>query len=374
MIRTFLIPLLAIAGILFGVYTVVKSSRPKVAQPPLTEPPRAPFESFVAGAALIEASTENIAIGTPVGGVITVVFVEVGQRVKRGDPLFQVDDKIERARYEEAMAALRVAEVQQAEAKAAPRAEDLPPLEARLAEADADLNRATWELETGLKANEMAAISEDELTRRRYGEQAARARRLQAEAQLNLMRSGTWAPVLAVAEARVLAARATAAAARAELERRIVRAPVDGEILQSNVRLGEFAVAGPSSEPLVLMGDTTLLHARVDVDEHDAWRVKQEAPARAFIRGNKQLKMDLRFVRFEPFIVPKRSLTGDSRERVDTRVLQVLYSFERPSFPVYVGQQLDVYIEAAPLAEALREPPPPAVPTSTPTADNSNPS
>jgi len=55
--------------------------------------------------------------------------------------------------------------------------------------------------------------------------------------------------------------------------------------------------------------------------------------------------LSLTFDRIEPYIVPKRSLTGDNRERVDTRVLQVIYRFERPSFPLYVGQQVDVYIE-----------------------------
>jgi hypothetical protein len=43
--------------------------------------------------------------------------------------------------------------------------------------------------------------------------------------------------------------------------------------------------------------------------------------------------------------VPKRSLTGDNRERIDTRVLQVIYRFEKPAFSVYVGQQVDIYIE-----------------------------
>lgn len=54
----------------------------------------------------------------------------------------------------------------------------------------------------------------------------------------------------------------------------------------------------------------------------------------------------LEFVRFEPFVVPKRSLTGDSTERVDTRVLQVIYRVERDDIPLFVGQQLDVFIEA----------------------------
>ena len=44
---------------------------------------------------------------------------------------------------------------------------------------------------------------------------------------------------------------------------------------------------------------------------------------------------------------PKKSLTGDSSERVDTRVLQVIYRVEDAALPVYVGQLMDVFIEAS---------------------------
>ena len=57
----------------------------------------------------------------------------------------------------------------------------------------------------------------------------------------------------------------------------------------------------------------------------------------------------MKFYRVEPYVVPKKSLTGESTERVDTRVLQVLYSFSTDDLPVYVGQQMDVFIEAAPI-------------------------
>jgi len=56
--------------------------------------------------------------------------------------------------------------------------------------------------------------------------------------------------------------------------------------------------------------------------------------------------LGLRFVRVEPFVVPKKSLTGESTERVDTRVLQVIYAIEPGSANVYVGQQLDAFIQA----------------------------
>jgi hypothetical protein len=44
-------------------------------------------------------------------------------------------------------------------------------------------------------------------------------------------------------------------------------------------------------------------------------------------------------------VIPKKSLTGDNTERVDTRVLQVIYALEGAEGRVYVGQQLDVFLD-----------------------------
>ena len=69
------------------------------------------------------------------------------------------------------------------------------------------------------------------------------------------------------------------------------------------------------------------------------------APAIAFIKGMRSDPIPLRFVRIEPYVTTKISLTGDSTERVDTRVLQVIYQFDQSKAPVYVGQQMDIFIE-----------------------------
>jgi hypothetical protein len=84
----------------------------------------------------------------------------------------------------------------------------------------------------------------------------------------------------------------------------------------------------------------------VDVDEHEAWRVSPGTKAVATVRGNADLKTPLTFVRFEPFVLPKKSLTGDSTERVDTRVLQVIYRVDDEALPIFVGQQMDVFLES----------------------------
>jgi HlyD family secretion protein len=115
-----------------------------------------------------------------------------------------------------------------------------------------------------------------------------------------------------------------------------------------NIRVGEYAPTGTLSTPLMLVGNLDTLHVRTDVDENDAWRITPGAKARGSLRGNADISFEMTFVRIEPYVIPKRSLTGDSSERVDTRVLQVLYAFPPGDLPVYAGQQVDVFIEAAP--------------------------
>jgi multidrug resistance efflux pump len=122
---------------------------------------------------------------------------------------------------------------------------------------------------------------------------------------------------------------------------------MDGVILQNKVRLGQYAQCGPLAEPLMVFGGGRELHVRTDVDEEDAWRVKAGTAAVAHVRGNSKHHFALEFVRFEPYVIAKQSLTGAAQERVDTRVLQVIYRFRDHNTPVFDGQQMDVFISGA---------------------------
>jgi HlyD family secretion protein len=261
-------------------------------------PPESSFPSSVAGVGLVEACTENIAVGTHIAGIVQKVFVSVGHHVSVGDPLFEIDNRHLRAQLEFQRAALGVAS-------------------AELADLENQLGRAE-------RLARQKVISIDELDRNRFAARTLRARVLQAEAAIK--------------------------ASETDIARSRVTAPLDGKILKLNVRTGEFAPAGATSEPLLLMGSLAPLHLRVDVDEQDAWRVQPQAKAIASVRGNSSLQTILEFVRFEPYVMPKRSLTGDSTERVDTRVLQVIYRFHPDQLPIHVGQQMDVFIEAPPVS------------------------
>jgi RND family efflux transporter MFP subunit len=262
----------------------------------------------VAAEALVEASSENISIGTSLSDVVTEVPVVAGQMVKRGEPLFRLD-------------------VRQLQADLAARQADLGVAETEVKVDSALFDDAKQQLDFAETLSDKRAISSEELAKRKYAAQAAQAR-------------------LEAARAQVAAAAAQVKSVETHIERSTVCAPIDGQVLQVKIHVGEYAPAGVTATPLVLLGRLKPLYVRVDIDEHEAWRVNPGAKAIANVRGNADLKTPVTFVRFEPFVLPKKSLTGDSTERVDTRVLQVIYRVENDALPLFVGQQLDVFIEA----------------------------
>lgn len=296
---------LAIAGII-GIVLMIKKLRHETPPPvPIAQPTRSPFPQAVAASGIIEATKENVRIATSKPGLVTKVFVEIGSRVKPGDPLFQLDDREARARLRTAKSQMDVLETTLAAEKV--RLEDLTD----------QLQRTT-----ALAKDRVAP--EEERIRRQFAVEQTKAQ-------------------IATIQANLRATQEQVNQAETELEVLTVRAPREGVLLQLNIREGEFANVQPA-EPLMIIGEVDTLQIRADVDERNAPLVQPNQPAVAYIKGDTKNPIPLRFVRIDPFVIPKRSLTGDSAERVDTRVLQIIFQMDRPKVPVYVGQQVDVYI------------------------------
>ncbi len=113
----------------------------------------------------------------------------------------------------------------------------------------------------------------------------------------------------------------------------------------------------------MLLGETQRLQVRANVDEVNAPLVAPGAAGVASLKSMASKKIPLTFVRIEPYVVPKQSLTGENTERVDTRVLQIIYRFDRPPFPVYAGQQVDVFIERQAASNTKPVPSPAVLPS-----------
>jgi multidrug efflux pump subunit AcrA (membrane-fusion protein) len=269
-------------------------------------PPSSPFKATVGAGGLVEALGENVNVASIVSGVVEKVFVAVGDTVKKGDPLFQVVSSQESTALASSKKELAVLEAAvEVAAKELEQRQDIYDRTEKL------LIKNVSSAEEGVQAVLV------------LGQVTAQLAKAQADLELG--------------KARVIEAEAA-------LDRTLVKAPRDGEILRINVREGEYAQPFLGDGALVL-GDTKRLQVRVDIDEYNAQLVRSAA-AVAYPKGDRTKSIPLSFSRFEPLVVPKESLTGAPVERVDTRVLQVIYSFECPDWPIYVGQQLDVFIDA----------------------------
>lgn len=339
------LPLLAIILFGYAVSFVVKTRQEWPETAPLIEPPRTPFEFTVAGAGLIEAESENIAVGAPVPGVVMEVFVDEGMQVKAGDPLFRLDDRPARSELAVREAQLQAAESELARLKSLPRKEEIPVAEAAVRQAQAALADRAYEYEFYQSLGESSSASAREMANAKNRFAEAEAALAKARAELALLTAGAWEADLIIAEAAVARARAQVEQARMELDRLTVRALSAGVVLQVGIRPGEYVGSDPR-QALIVLGDLGTLHVRVDIDEYDIPRYDPQARAVGMLKGQPQRNYELRFVRIEPYVIPKRSLTGENIERVDTRVLQIIYALEDRTPDLYVGQQLDVYVEA----------------------------
>ncbi|GAC1320196.1 MAG: hypothetical protein NVSMB14_16480 [Isosphaeraceae bacterium] len=230
---------------------------------------------------------------------------------------------------------------------AAPQLGDVAVAEAAVAEAEARCKDTEIVAGRSERLYQQRVGAPSDWDRDRYAFQAAQASWMKAKADRERIKL-TWENDKLVSKSQVAQAEALVERIKTDLDRLVVRAPVDGRDFQVNVRLGQFA-AMTWKEPLVVLGDLKKLHVRVDIDEQDVPYFKKGLRAIATLKGRPQVPFKLEYVDVEPYVIPKVSLTGSNSDRVDTRVLQVIYALpDDRAMPLYIGQQMDVYLEAAP--------------------------
>jgi multidrug efflux pump subunit AcrA (membrane-fusion protein) len=307
----------AAAAALGGAIFVVATTQPdRTGTTPAKAPPVVPASlaassGAVSGAGVVEPSSELIEVGAQRPGVVTRVMVRPGDRVGKGQLLFAIDARDAQASVREASAALALARQ-------------------RVESARVDLSAAQRQLDLFTSVEDPRAVARQQVIDRR-------SQRDQARARIEVARS----------EAEQAAAQLASAQTSAGLLE--VRAPRSATVLQVNTREGQYATAGPGpgdQDPLMVLGETQPLHVRVDIDESEIGRAQIGAPAMVSPRGEAGRRVRASFVRTEPLVVPKRSLTNSGNERVDVRVLQVIYALPGDAQGFFVGQQVDAYVAA----------------------------
>lgn len=311
-----ILPILAIAAIIIAIY-LVATGQPDRSQDEATIAPPKASSAFadtpsVAGSGVVEPSSEIINIGTSIAGLVRRIYVSPGQQVQQGDALFSVDDREIRTQITEANAAIAQAISNRTVANAA-------------------LITAQEQLSLFNAISDSRAVSRAEIIAAQGAVRNARAQISQANAQRG-------------------AAQAALASARSDLERLTVRAPISAQILSIAIRPGEFVSlngpVGSANDAYMQIGNTLPLHVRIDIDENEISRVDRNSEAIISPRGNSDKRVKATLVRAEPLVTPKRSLTNSASERVDVRVLQLIYQLPLSDNEFFVGQQVDAFVRA----------------------------
>ena len=283
----------ALIGIVAVIFMVRKTTIIEDVPSPPVSPVQKSADHVIAASGIVEASSENINIGIPISGLVMEVFIKEWDKVTTGSQLFKLDDR-------------------DLQAQLKTRQADLLVMKAEFEKIHRQYKRAEKLIATNAVSKAEAELRHDELI---------------------------------IAEAHVRSAQSLIRQTEVLIERLTIRAPIDGTVLQINVRAGEHITTGANPAP-VLLGSINEFQLRADVDEQIAPRVRLGSKAVGYLKGDTHNPVQMEFIRIEPYIIPKRNLTGSSTERVDTRVLQVIYKFSNNlDHRIYVGQQMNLFIE-----------------------------
>jgi HlyD family secretion protein len=308
LVRNKVIFILAIIGLLTGLVSAYIFGIEKKPQPPAFNPTSNPYPKGIYASGIIEshqANGVNINIYPEVPGTVLKIMVAEGNKVRKGAPMILIDDAVQKATVEQQKAQIGLA--------------------------NANLKGAQDQLDKQMKSVQLNPKS---------------------VSQLDLDNAEN---AVKVAKATVEVASKQYELAQTLLSKYTLRAPADGLILSINIAVGSYISAQGSYDtysqgftPIIVMGTSqTSFDVRCYIDEVLISRLPQASQinARMTIRGT-NFSIPLEYVRVQPYVSPKIELSSQRTERVDVRVLPVIFRFERPkNIDIYPGQLVDVYIE-----------------------------
>ena len=349
----------ALLGLIAGMIGAYVYGLHAAPQTPAYTPAANPFAKGVYAEGIVESyqdNGENINIYPEVGGTIVEIPVHEGEWVKKGAMLLRLDDSVPRATAEQQQAQAQAALATLEELKAEPRKETFEVSKAQVLYAQAQLKNADDEL-----AKQQASYNLDPKSVSKYtlddavnAVKVATANLKVVQRQYELTRAGAWIYDIRNQENTYQADEKAYLSSQALLAKYTIRAPADGTVLAINAAVGSYVASQGTYDtytqgfdPVISMGPSEqYLSVRCYIDEILIHRLNPRPglEARMFIRGT-NISVPLEYVRVQPYVSPKIELSNERLERVDVRVLPVIFRFAKSSkVPVYPGQLVDVYV------------------------------
>jgi len=356
-----LIFVLAFLGFVAGLVAAYVYGVQQAPQPPVFTPASNPYAHGLYAEGIVESDQPagvNVNIYPNVTGAVTGIAAREGQAVKAGEVLLTIDDSVQRATAAQLAAQAEAAAATLDELESQPRKETLDVASAQVGAAAAGLRMAQDQFDKQQRAFAIdpKAVSKDTLDNAANALKMARANLDVVTRQYRLTQAGAWFYDIRSQQKQVDALRKAAASADALVAQYTLRAPSDGVVLSVNAAAGSYVSPQGVYQPytqgqapvLVIGAPNGQLAVRCYVDEIliDRLPDPHALKARMSVRGTR-IEAPLEFVRIQPYVSPKVELSDQRAERVDVRVLPVIFRVALPKGAhLYPGQLVDVYIAA----------------------------
>lgn len=354
-----LVFVIAFIGFLASLGAAWVYNRREPPQPPVFRPAANPYARGVYAIGIVESAQpagENVNVYPDVTGAVTGILAHDGDAVKAGQALLTIDDSVQRATAAQLAAQADAAAALLAELKAQPRREVLDVASAQVKAAQASLKLAQDQYDKQRRAFDIdpKAVSRDTLDTAANNVRVAATNLEVVTRQFQLTRAGAWSYDVRNQEAQAIALRKAADASAALLARYTLRAPADGVVLAMNAALGSYLTSqgvhdtySQGNAPAIVLGTPgDRLQVRCYVDEILIHQLPDPKSLKAHmqVRGT-SVEADLAFDRVQPYVTPKIQLSDQRTERVDVRVLPVIFRVvPRKDVRLFPGQIVDVYI------------------------------
>jgi multidrug efflux pump subunit AcrA (membrane-fusion protein) len=215
----------------------------------------------------------EVKVGSRISGKVERLFANIGDQVKKGDPIAKLEDADLQARVARAEAELASARAQLALLRRGARVEEIAEAEATLQQAEAELSLATTDAERQTRLLAQELVSKEEADKAQRSLAVARGKQAAARSRLELLKHRYLPEEIALAEAKVKLAEAGVLEARATLSYSTLVAPIDGVVALVTTQEGETVAAGMNSPTFVTIIDLGKLEVAAYVDEVDIGRV-----------------------------------------------------------------------------------------------------